>query len=121
MRRGALAERHSQHPARSVKVQGEMGRASGAEPKMFALADLAPAAVEAGVVVVRQSFRQEQLAFVEGSKGDSTPWVRAFVEHGWVQSSSAESSAREVLLALHVACRTLRGKLGSFHYADTAS
>ena len=63
-------------------MQGEVGRTSAAEPEVFALARFAAIAVEAGVEILSESFRQEQFAFVKRSEGNSTPGVRAFLKHG---------------------------------------
>jgi hypothetical protein len=61
----SCADRYGQHPLRRIEVQREVNRASTAKPKMLALADLAPVAIETAVRVGGKGFRQEQLALME--------------------------------------------------------
>jgi hypothetical protein len=48
---------------------------------MFTPAEFAPVAVESGAQVRREGFRQEQLAFAKGTKGNGAGGIGAFMEH----------------------------------------
>jgi hypothetical protein len=49
---------------------------------MFPPPELPTVAVKSGVQVRRERFREEQLAFAQGTEGNRAGWVGAFLEHG---------------------------------------
>jgi hypothetical protein len=49
---------------------------------MFSPPHFPPAAIERRFGVARQSFREEQLAFMEGTKWSGASGIGAFLEHG---------------------------------------
>ena len=75
-------QRNRQHPKGGVETQCEVGRAHLAKPEMFSPPHFPPAAIERRFGVARQSFREEQLAFAQGTEGNRAGWVGAFLEHG---------------------------------------
>jgi hypothetical protein len=58
-------DRHGLHSLDRIVVQGEMFRTSGAQPKMFAPAQLSPVRVEVAALFRNQSFCQEKLALAQ--------------------------------------------------------
>jgi hypothetical protein len=62
-------------------MESEMERARTAEPKVLTLGRLAAIAIETRLEPIGKGFRQEEFAFAEGSEGNGTSWVRAFLKH----------------------------------------
>jgi len=78
----ALTEGDGQHPDDGVKAEREVCGADVAEPEMFTPAKLPAIAVKSVAEVGRESFRQEQLAFAQRTKGYRARRVGAFMQRG---------------------------------------
>ena len=102
-----LAKGNGQHPESGVETEREVTGAGVTEPEMFTSAELASVAVESGAEVGRNSFRQEQLAFAKGKKGNRAGRVCAFMEHWLGPVFSLWNSIREMLAMLHARGRTV--------------
>ena len=96
-----------------VEAKREVSRADIAEPKMFTPAKLPPIAIEGTAKVGRKSFRQEQLAFAEGTEGNGAGWVGTFMKHRLVPFFSSVELAREISGAVHAKGRSVRGHVRS--------
>jgi hypothetical protein len=80
--RRALVERDRPHPESVVKTEREVRRAGIAKPEMFTPPQLPTVATVSLIEIGGESFSQKQLAFAQGTEGNGTRGICAFVKHG---------------------------------------
>jgi hypothetical protein len=81
---GSRVKGDGQHPEGGVKTESKVRRANVAQPEVFPPPVLPPVAIESGVCLCRESFRQKQLALAQRTEGDETGWIGTFMKHGLV-------------------------------------
>jgi hypothetical protein len=79
---------------------------------MFPPAELPPVAVKSRIEVRRQGFRQEKLAFAQGTEWNRAGWICAFMEHGldpifssvesWPESSYQHCKRETEIVDTHI-------------------